>query len=71
MAANRRASDAAVVGARQAGVAASGAARRGVTLAVPYVRHANESALGAAKTAVDVAGPYLAAGIGRPGEVLT
>jgi hypothetical protein len=70
-AASRRATDAAVVGARQAEVTGSGAARAGAKLAVPYVRHANESALGAAKAAVDVASPYLATGVGRAGGVLT
>ena len=59
------------MGARQAEVAASGVARRGVNVAVPYVRHANEGTFGAVKAAVDVAGPYLAAGVERVGEVLT
>jgi hypothetical protein len=71
VAATRRATDAAVVGVRQAEVAGSDAARSGADLAAPYVRHANESALGAVKAAADVAGPNVAAGLERAGKVLT
>jgi len=71
VAATRRVADATVVGARQAEVAGSGAARSGVELAAPYVRHATEGALGAAKAAADVAGPNVAEGLERAREVLT